>query len=312
MKTTSRFKLACLFVGFVGLAACDGYKAGLGELSSSQGSGGATAITDTAGFKAFSTTLYSWSQTQGCATCHGSSTTPLFAQADPVKSYQVAVGNLPGSAIKIIDFNLPDSSVLVEKSGDLHCGTNACSNPANKDTMKALLRQWAQAELGGGVQPPPPPVTNVKFVTASVPLPATIPTIMQATVAVVRFPMKDLRPAFPGTANAIFEVEVQMVNPTNYRFINPKIVGNTAAVNVTGIRLFIRPATGSGMGSEDVNHASDWAAINSAAPISTLPATLPTTPLTGTKLTALPIISAQQSTAVPAADVLTIGFVNLQ
>jgi hypothetical protein len=200
-------------------------------------------------------------------------------------------------------------------AGNSHCGDQACSNPANVAAIKALVAQWVTAETssnnntgnnGGGGTPQPP--GQAKFLTGSMALPATIPTIMVTNPAVVRFPLSALNLPVSSLTNAILEVEVQMSNATTYRFRRPKIVGNSAAVSVKGIHLYIRSATATGIGAEDTSQTLIWNMIDTSAAVFAKPANLPATPLGATPLSTSSVFYPK----VGAGDTITIGFDDLK
>ena len=255
-----------------------------------------------AGLESFKTTVYSYANTQGCVKCHAAVVAPKFASSNLNEAYLAAKS--------VVNFANPDSSDLATFAGNSHCGDQACSNPANSTAIRALIGQWVAAENsgssgGGGTVTPPVPV--VKYLTGSMALPATIPTIMTTNPAVVRINLSTLNPPVPSLANAILEVEVHMSNATQYRFRRPKIAGNTAAVNVKGIHLFIRSASDTGIGTEDTVQSAIWNAVNVTAAIFAKPATLPATPLGATPLTTSSLFYPK----IGAGDVITIGFDDL-
>lgn len=249
------------------------------------------------GLQEFQTGLYAFVKAQNCVKCHGAVVNPMFAAADVQAAYSAAKSR--------VDFKAPENSKFVTYVGNGHCGDVVCSNPANGDVVKNLLVAWAEAELDHTGDPVNPGAA--KFATATVNLPATIPTLASANPALIRFSLNQLSPAVPALANAILEVEVHMANPTTYRVNRPKIVGNTTPVSLDGIHILIRPASGMGMGVEDPNGAA-WAQIAVTAAIAARPATLPTTPLAATPLRTNAIFMGTQS----ASDAMTIVLDNVR
>lgn len=287
-----------LFILVVGLTGCA--QAGQSAHTGSSDAGGTSV--NAAGLEAFKTGVYAYANSQGCVKCHGTVVTPKFASPNLNEAYAAAKSS--------VDFNALDTSALVVYAGNSHCGDQACSNPANVAAIKALVSQWVTAETaptnnnGGGTTTPP---AQAKFVTGSMALPATIPTIMVTNPAVVRFPLSALNPPVSSLTNAILEVEVQMSNATTYRFRRPKIVGNSAAVNVKGVHLYIRPAELTGIGNEDVNQTLIWNMINVTAAVFAKPATLPATPLGATPLSTSSVFYSK----IGVGDVIAIGFDDL-
>ncbi len=290
-----------LFILVVGLTGC----AQAGESAHSGSSDAGGAAVNAAGLEAFKTSVYAYANSQGCVKCHGAIVTPKFASANLNEAY--------AAAKSVVDFNAVATSALVVYAGNSHCADQACSSPSNVAAISALVSQWIAGENsssnnnnnGGTVTPPP---SQAKFLTGSMALPATIPTIMVANPAVVRFPLSALNPPVSSLTNAILEVEVQMSNATTYRFRRPKIVGNSAAVNVKGVHLYIRPAELTGIGNEDVNQTLIWNMVDVIAAIFAKPATLPATPLGATPLSTSSVFYSKIGTG----DVITIGFDDLK
>jgi hypothetical protein len=256
---------------------------GLSSFSSPGGGGGPEA--------AFYEGFYSFTQSQGCVACHGSTQIPKFAQPDVNAAYAAFQG--------LVNPTDPGSSIIITYSGNGHCLVAACQSSASPPKVAAFLAAYAAAVTGTPVQPIS---VAPKYLTPSMPMPTTIPAITVATPAVVRFPLASF--GIPSLSNALLEVEIQMVNTTEYRVGRPKIMGNTAVVTVSGIHVFIKPSTQTtGIGTEDPDQGSNWVNLIAAAAISTLPATLPTGPLAATPLTTIANEMQMQS----ASDMITIG-----
>lgn len=250
-----------------------------------------------AGFQAFKSTFYTYTQTQGCVMCHGGAVSPKFAQPDSYQAYQEALGYQIGSTtLPLIDFSNPDGALFISYAGNNHCGQLPCADPNNSAVVKTLIQQWAAAEVaGGGGQS----TSTVKFKTATMTMPATIPASTSATPGVIRFDLSKLNPTYSTFNNAILELEVQMVNPTEYRFAKPKIVGATAATTITGMHVYVN-------GQEDHSQGS-WDGLTIAVPVSTKPATLPTGPINQTPL----LTTAMYAMMTSATDMIQIGFDDL-
>jgi hypothetical protein len=266
------------------------------DLSASQLSSGSAA-----GLKAFQTGFYAFANSQGCVKCHGAIQNPRFASPNLGEAYAAARGAKIGSTDPLIDFTNPDASIIVEYAGNSHCNDTPCANPANSATVQSLLEAWASAEVSGGV------VQNAAlppYMTASMQVPANVPNLTVKNPAVMRFSLSSL--GVPALSGAILEIEVQKVNTTQYRIGKPKIAGNSAAVMVNGIHLYIKDVAASGVGTQDASQGLAWTSLSASAPVFALPTKLPTTPLTATPLTSTYL--AVQAASATGADVFTIGF----
>ena len=293
-------KLRIFLVVFTGFLtsmfnACAPAGSVAGDASSSS-SGGA----NTAGLSAYKA-VYDWSRSAKCSSCHNAGQAPFFAADDFNKAYT--------EAKKALNLTAVDTSTLIEHAGSGHCGSICAAS--NIAVVKPLVEAWAAAELSG-----PDTGTNaasVKYTTVSMKMPATIPNLnSNAQPAVVRFELSQMQPAHPALTNAILEVEVQRATPTTYRLNRVKIAGNTAAVMVKGIHVYIKPDGSSGLGSEDANQGMGWVSVQATAPTFARPATLPATPLGATPVTSGAINAAVRATATGASDAITIGIENLQ
>jgi hypothetical protein len=241
------------------------------------------------GLAAFKSGFYAFAKSQNCVKCHAAIQAPHFGSPDLATAYS--------EALPLVDFNNPNASIIPIYAGNGHCADTPCSDPANTDKVKSLLRSWASAELSGGGDISDTPT----YMTASVTLPATIPALTSANPGVVRFDLSQLDPAVPVLSGAILEVEIQMSNATEYRVSRLKIAGNTAAVTISGVHVYIN-------GSEDTSQGSVWNGLSATAPVFALPKTLPTRPLGATPLTTQALNIPLQS----ASDVMTIGIENIQ
>ncbi|MGE4132278.1 MAG: hypothetical protein AB7F86_11615 [Bdellovibrionales bacterium] len=223
------------------------------------------------GFEVFKTGLYKFVTDKGCAQCHGDVVNPKFANSDPQTAYD--------AASQLVDFDSPATSRLVRYAGNSHCGVIACSDAANSGIVEQLLIEWATAEKAV-VQPvdPTQPVKN-SFQTESKSVPGNLPSLM-ANPVVMRFALSKLQPQMSSVSSAILEIEIQMANATHYRISRPKIVGNSAAISLDSLHVFVKSASDSGLGLEDTNQGSLW--VNSPVTLqpTSLPGNLPTGPLT--------------------------------
>ena len=257
------------------------------------------------GISAFKTGFYAFANQQGCVMCHNTLVHPQFANSDVNVAYSEAKGFIPGTSNPLVNFQNPDAATFVTYSSNSHCGETPCQNPNNANTVKNLIRAWAQAERAGSSPTTTLPTNTQKatYLTAAVPVPAKIPSINMAPV-VYRFQLSALKPAVAVLSNAVFEVEIQYITSDTYRISRPKIAGNTAAVKITGIHVYVKTASRSDLGDEDINSGNLWDIISITAPVFTLPNTLPTGPLGATPLDSRALNIPVQSTT----DVMTIGF----
>ena len=259
---------------------------------------------------AFQSTFYAFTKSQGCVKCHAANVSPHFASPDVNNAYGWATGFRNGSTVaKLIDFDNPLGSVIIDYAGNSHCSDTPCSNPDIRPVIQNVLETWAAAEKAIGSGGSATPSKQPKFFTGSLKVPGTIPNIFGAAPAVLRFPLSALKPAVPGLQNAIFEIEVQMVNDFEYRLSKPKIAGNTISISVKDITVYIKqtddPLT---PGNEDSSLGLNWHSIEANSPIFVIPSPLPNSPLGAQSLAPLPIYF-QTSTK---ADYFTLGFAELK
>ena len=259
------------------------------------------------GFVEFQKGLYAWGKDNSCTTCHAGTIKPYFVSPDATIAYNEA------KDANIVDFGNPANSVVIGHSGNGHCNVLACQNPASPAKVTELVQAWALAENGpiapGGPTPTTMPSGPLpKFLTATVPMPATIPTTMVANPAIIRLQLSGL--GIPALANAILEIEIQMITPDFYRISRPKIGGNSAAVNVTGLHVFIKGPNDGGIGTEDAE-GSLWDNLTATAAVFQLPANLPATRINAVALT-LQAITTPKKAVAPAVDMITVAFDNIQ
>jgi hypothetical protein len=216
-------------------------------------------------------------------------------------------------AKSVVSFSDPTNSIFVLYSGNNHCGVAACQSSASPATVSTLLTQWAAVENANG-DAGPTGIILPAWLTATVPMPTTIPMVTSATApAVINFQLSALTPPVASLSGAILQLEVQMDNPTTYKFSNPRIGGNTASVTIGGIHIFIRPSgTTTGIGTEGPSPANLWDSLTGLiAAVFNLTSTTPTTPIAATPLTTTDLFVQMQSTA-PAVDSITIGIDSIQ
>jgi len=235
------------------------------------------------GLEAFKNTFYPFA-VRNCVSCHGASQAPLFAVSNVTNAYNIARDS------SYVSFTSISSSKLVTYSGNGHCGTAGCA--ANSAAAAVQVQAWADVELanaagsGSGSGPNPmessPPPTGGPSSSALISTAMMVPTPLPSGTAyrVMRWNLSQLVPASPLVGNAIFEIEVQLLSTTTYRIRNPRIIGLSQIVRVSGIHIFVKPSSESGIGVEDLGAGSVWSSDVVNAPISTLPATLPAGPIT--------------------------------
>lgn len=244
------------------------------------------------GEQAFKSTFYKFTQEQNCKMCHATTISPYFASADLNTAYSFAK--------QLVDFTQPDQSKFIKYAGNSHCGAAPCSNPANSDVVKNLILQWATAEVGDGT-------TGIQhYTTATLPIPNPLAAITAARPSVMRFELKSF--GIPALSNALLEIEIQKLNATNYRVNRIKIAGNTAAVRIQGVHVYVKPVGAAGIGVEDENQGSLWHTLDATAAVFARPATLPATPLTATPLSTTALAIQMQSDT----DAITIGIEAIQ
>lgn len=261
-----------------------------------------TQTPTSAGAAAFQSGLYAFVNTQGCVQCHGGIVHPTFAAPDFATAYAAAKGTQIGSNAPLVDFNNPDSSIFIDYAGNGHCNALPCSNPNVRPQVKSALEAWAAAELGtaaaSGAQSTVP---AGMYVTLTMPIPADLPVLTAGSAKVMRFDLSQISPGLPALLGAVFEISIEMANATEYRVSSPRLGGNGQSVTVQRIHVYVRPSSGTGIGTEDTAQGSLWTTVNTSVAPSTLPASGPLTtmPLSNSTL----YIQSQSS-----SDVITIGF----
>lgn len=241
------------------------------------------------GLTAFQLTFYPFAQTN-CASCHGGSQGPLFAVSNVANAYNA------GKDASYMNFASVSNAKLAIYSGNGHCGIPSCSG--NTSAAVIQLQAWADVEnaitaangnagggsgsgggnMGGGGSTGG--ASANALISSSLALPTPLPT--GNTYKVMRWPLSQLTPASPLVSGAIFEMEVQSLNATTYRVRNPRILGLTSVVKITGMHVFVKPSTDAGIGVEDLGAGSVWESDIVNAPVSTLPGTLPVGPIVTT------------------------------
>jgi mono/diheme cytochrome c family protein len=281
----------------VGLAVTVAFQACGGGIHENPGSysdyGSSLGAASAQGMAAFQSGFYAFTKSQGCVKCHGVFQAPKFADSDVNAAYSAFTS--------LVNPANPAGSIIITYAGNAHCADTPCSDPSVRPQVTSLLQSWAAAvnSSGGGSG------VSAKYMTQSLAMPATIPALTAAP-AVMRFPLSGL--GIPALSGALLEIEVNMFSAGEYKVARAKIMGNTSAITVSGVHVYVRPATASGIGLEDPNQGLAWTMITASVAASTLPTRLPTTPLTATPFVTGSLGIAQQS----ASDVLTIGFDDIQ
>ncbi len=256
--------------------------------------------------QAFEATLFAWGQAQNCTKCHADRVNPLWMNSNPNTAYAFAR--------PLVDMNNPTASLFATYASNNHCLEAICAVAANKAAVQDLLTQWAAVENTGGDAPPPPSgsgstLPNPPYYTVTLPIPNPLPVVTATGApAVLRFNLSQLTPAVPSLNGVILEVSLQSYNlaQSNYKIFNPRIVGNSTPIIVSGIHAYVRPASGTGLGTEDINQGLQWSGLSTTASVAATPSPLPTGPMTTVK----PFISSSLAVqAQSSADVLTLGFV---
>jgi hypothetical protein len=261
-----------------------------------------------ASLQAFQTTVYTFGQQQGCVTCHSSRVNPQWMNGDIRAAYAFAR--------PFLDPNDPASSAFASYAANGHCGDPICMNAANVSLMRDQLQAWANVELDEANNtglPPAPGLTlaNPPYVTATMPIPANLPLLTANQPAVIRFDLSQLTPAVPALAGAILEISIRSYNiaMSTYKIYNPRIVGDSSPVRLTGLHIYVRPAAGSGLGTEDVAQGLEWSQITVQSMMTPIPIPLPAGPMSSvTPLTSRILGVGAQS----GADVITLGFAQIQ
>jgi hypothetical protein len=295
-----RFLFFALILPFVNCAPQHSGNTGINIAAS-------TAPVSQQSLQSFQTTVYAFGQIQGCVKCHYSNVNPQWMNADLATAYSFA-----RPLLNVAD---PANSIFATFVANNHCNDPVCADPNNIPTMQDLLSQWATVEnsqtSGSAPVTTGLPLSNPPYVTATVAIPAGLPLVTAAAPAVIRFDLSVLTPTVAALNGATLEVSIALYNSvgTTYKIYNPRLVGNSAAVTLSDIHVYIRPATGSGLGTEDLDQGLTWTETNYMVPITAAPSPLPTGPMTTVPaLTTLSAGAAVQS----AADVITIGFAGIQ
>lgn len=281
----------------VGLAVTVAFQACGGGIHENPGSytdfGSGLGAASAKGMAAFQSGFYAFTKSQGCVKCHGVFQAPKFADPDLNVAYSAFTS--------LVNPDHPTGSLIITYAGNAHCADTPCSDPTVRPQVTSLLQSWAAAVNSSGGSGG----ASAKYMTQSMAMPTTIPPL-SAAPALMRFPLSGL--GIPALSGALLEIEVNMFSPGEYKVARAKIMGNTSAITVSGVHVYVRPATASGTGLEDPNQGLAWTMITASVAASTLPTRLPTTPLTAAPFVTGSLGIAQQS----VSDVLTVGFDDIQ
>lgn len=91
------------------------------------------------GFGVFQSTLYPVVSSR-CSSCHSSAQAPAFA-GNANSAYQT-IKNSIGFSQAAVNFGAPQSSLLVEKSQDSHCGSICAANSQLATLMASAINEW--------------------------------------------------------------------------------------------------------------------------------------------------------------------------
>jgi cytochrome c551/c552 len=316
MQITNVIKSGLLLLALSGLSSClTTLKEGDATLAFYQKA--STATTATTGIGAFQDTFYAFAL-KNCTTCHATSQSPLFAVSDVNAAYSAANNSA------YVSFTAPSASKFSEYAGNGHCGQSGCSG--NSQVATDAITAWAAVEIssaggsgsgagagGGGVVGGGPSTGGANagsFVTATLNIPTTVP-ISTTTYIPMRWNLTTISPANGLVTAAIFEIEIQKFSTTLYRVRNPKLAGLKQVVKVTGVHVLVKPSTDAGIGVEDIGAGSAWESDVVNVATSTLPGTLPTTPLS--TATFPPLDTFSNVIGIRSnQDALTIAFDNLE
>jgi hypothetical protein len=304
MKRITALQFHILALLITAVVACSPAHDNDSTNTATSSTGGVTAQS----IDAFQSTVYAFGLMQNCVKCHDTAVSPRWMNSDINQAYAFAR--------PLVDFSNPTVSNFAVYVGNNHCNDPVCADPSNTPIMQGLLTQWAEIEINQGNGAGQPSVggstlASPPYATLTMPIPSPLPLITSNQVSVMRFDLSQLTPAVPALNGAFLEISIQSYNAlvNEYKIFNPRIVGNSAPVTVNGIHVYLRAATGSGLGTEDVNQGDLWSGVQATAAPVPLPSPLPTGPITA----ADPLVTI--SLGVPAqsaADVITIGFVNIQ
>ncbi len=290
MKSLNRILLLSMIA--LGLAACE-----KGHVVESKESSTITATeTSESSIEGFATTVYAFGQTHGCVKCHANRVSPKWANEDVKVAYDFAR--------PFVDFANPVASIYASYVSNNHCGDPICADPSNEAVMQNLLTQWALIEVqqggstGGSIAGATLP--NPPYVSSPVAIVNPLPLITTTQVATLKFNLSEVAPAVASLAGATLEISIQSFNSVQneYKVFNPRIYGNIRPISLRGLHIYVRPASGSGLGVEDVIQGDQWSGISATvAPVSA----------PGTSLSPIVLgIEAQSE-----ADVITVGFADV-
>jgi hypothetical protein len=299
MIQVSRLKIPAVAFLALGLAAC-------GFTHTSEQATLTSRATSPVAVQAFATTMYSFGTNQGCINCHNVTVNPLWMASD--------IGTAYSFARPMLDVNNPSGSIFATYAGNNHCNNPICANKANVPVVQGLLTQWAEVEINigtGGI-----PVTggttlaNPAFVTQTMAIPNPLPLLTDANPAVIRFDLTQLTPPVPALNGAILELSVRSYNTAGneYKVYDPRLVGNSATVTLQGLHVYVKQATDTGLGTEDVNQGDFWSGVQVTVAPNPLPSPLPTGPMSIDPLTTITL----GITALSTSDVITVGFASIK
>lgn len=284
------------------LCGCDA-----SHVTDSASSAEETTAVSVASLEGFSSTIYAFGQQNGCVTCHASRVNPQWQNPNVELAYQFAR--------PFVDFANPVASIFASYVSNNHCNNPICNNPNNESVMQSLLTQWALIEVQQGSSTSGAvagsTLANPPYVTATLPIPNPLPLITTKDIAVLRFNLSELTPALSNLSGAVLELSIQSFNTgqNEYKIFNPRIYGNLRSINLSGIHIYVRPASGSGLGTEDVIQGDRWADVQATVRSAATPSPLPDGPVTSLPSITSIVLGVE---AQSEADVITIGFAQIR
>lgn len=169
---------------------------------------------------AFQTSVFAFAKSQRCTACHAVDQAPLWAQGNLAEAYR--------QAKNFVDFSSPESSTLVARSSNRHCGP-ICSTDGT--AMRDAIWQWwenGEKDLSGGTLP-------VRK-TTELPVPANLPT--DESYLPLEWDLASL-----GFNGVRFQIEIQKFDEYAYRVRSPRMVTSGQAVRVHGVRVYLNGHT---------------------------------------------------------------------
>jgi hypothetical protein len=183
-----------------------------------------------------------------CIGCHGSTQSPLFAVSDASDAFNVAQN--------YIYYDRVNLSPYVTKLKDGHCGPQCVAGSAPSNAMITALSNWAAgansavacptpttsptASPGGATAPTDTSNLDINpYVTAAIPLPASIPDTQTDTYAIMRWDLGTVTPRDPNLSGVILEIKVQKVGLNGYVFRLPRLATKNYPIYIKNLQILI-------------------------------------------------------------------------